>query len=179
MKKIIYLLIILPLFIVTCRKKEEIDFSQYKASGYLLGNSWQASSANFTLNYNNTFVVNLPKYNELKELRQMIGLLNLSVFNDTIILRPLKTTTTGTPDSIIPSANFGLFLADGDLLGDSYKLLEDGTFKNWVYLKKVSKDEIAGKFQVAFVIKERLYPFNKTLPDTLYFTSGEFLSRRR
>ena len=178
MKKIIYLLIILTLLFVTCRKKDEVDLTQYKASGYLLGDNWQASNANFSLAYNNTIWFNISKYNELHELRQQIGLLNLNVSQDTIFL---KTWEKGaTLDSIIkPGANFSTFLSDGDLLGDIYKLLEDGTFKNWVLLKKVSENEISGKFQVAFVIKDRLYPFIKTLPDTIYFTKGEFLARRR
>lgn len=178
MKKIIYLLLILPSLFITCKKKDEVDLSQYKASGYLLGDIWQASNVNFSLEYNNTIWFNLSKYNELHELRQQIGLLNLNVSQDTIFLKPWEKGAT--LDSIIkPGAYFSTFLSDGDLLGDRYKLLEDGTFKNWVLIKKVSDNEISGKFQVAFVIKDRLYADRKTLPDTLYFTNVEFLARRR
>lgn len=173
MKKIIYLLIILPFFIVTCRKKEEIDLSQYKASGYLLGNLWQASRVSFSVTSNNTIWFNLSKFNESKELREQIGLLSLNFTKDTIFFN--KAQLNGN----IPSANFATFLSDGDLIGDSYRFLDSKDFKSWVLLNQISEDEISGKFQVANVVKERSNLVTKPLPDTINFTKGEFLARRR
>ncbi len=179
MKKIIYLLVIVPFFIVTCRKKDEVDLTQYKASGYLLGDIWQASKVNFTLAANNTIWFNLSKYNEFNELREQIGLLNLNVTKDTIFLKPWKPSISWVTDSIIPAAYFATFLSDGDLIGDSYKVLDSTDFKNWVLLTQISQDEISGKFQVSYVTKSRSNIVTKPLPDTIYFTKGEFLARRR
>ena len=179
MKKIIYLFIILSFLLVTCKKKNEEDLSQYKASVYLSGNSWHASKVSFTLAANNTIWFNLSKFNEFNELREQIGLLNLNITKDTIFLKSWKPSLTWVTDSVVPAANFTTFLSDGDLIGDSYKVLESNNFRSWVLLNQISQDEISGKFQVSYVVKKRSNLVTMPLPDTINFTKGEFLARRR
>jgi hypothetical protein len=176
MKKLI-LVIAVTSFFLSCRKKEVIDLSQYKASAYLLGAPWQASRVEFSVEANNTLWFGISKFNELNELRQQISLQNLTVSKDTIFLKTWKKSTNWVTDPITPTASFSTFLSDGHVLGYGYDFLEDKNFKSWVVLKKVSEEEISGTYQVAFVLKESFTSVKNVLPDSLYFTKGEFFAR--
>jgi hypothetical protein len=177
MKKLILAVVAVIYFFLSCRKKEEIDITQYKATGYLLGAPWQASRVVFSLAANNTLSFGIVKYNELGELRQSISLQNLNISKDTIFLKTWKKSANWVTDPITPTAIFSTFLSDGHVLGYGYDFLEDKNFKSWVVLKKVSEEEISGTFQVAFVLKESFTSVKNTLPDSLYFTKGEFFAR--
>ncbi len=170
MKKNIFLICLCGLFF-TCRKKDEIDWTQYKASCYISGSTWQASKVVFSLEPNNTLHFGLLKFNEANELRQSLSLDDLNISKDTVFLKHRN--------SLAPSANFATTISHGDVLGEFYELLEDENFKSWVLLNKVSEDEISGQFQVAFKVDFRTSPLKNPLPDSIYLTKGVFFAHRK
>ena len=177
--KVLFFIISISILFTTCKKKEEIDFSQYKASAFLLGTAWQASKVEFDLEVNNTLGFGISKSNENNELRHQISLQNLTVSKDTIFLKYWNPGPNWVTAPIVPTASFATFLSHGDVLGESYHLLEDKNFKSWVILNQVSEDEISGKFQIAFVMDFRTSPLRNPLPDSIYFTEGSFFARRK
>jgi len=94
---------------------------------------------------------------------------------------PVRIFRTCREDTFV-GANFHLLGADGDVLLDSYRVLE--TEDNWVQVTDYNANtgEIKGTFQIAFVhgsiydvVKRE--KFVTSFPDTVRFTNGQFHTR--
>ena len=84
----------------------------------------------------------------------------------------LSKTQTVDMDSL-SGASFATRVADGDVIGDFYDLLE-GEIENEVTIDRIEDEEIWGTFQVAFVKDTTYGEGDPTAPDTLIFTDGQF-----
>lgn len=85
-------------------------------------------------------------------------------------------------ENILVGANFHLLGADGDVLLDSYQVLE--TEDNWVNISSYNANtgEVRGTFQISFVhgSAEDVVKREKVVtdfPDTIRFTNGQFHTR--
>ena len=92
--------------------------------------------------------------------------------NNSIGENIITPTTPHAVDST-HGAFYGTLIDDGDVLGDSYDLLE-GIIENKLTIDKKEGDEIWGTFQAAFVKDKTYLPEDPTAPDTVIFTNGKF-----
>ncbi len=111
--------------------------------------------------------------NTVWALRNRISIQNLELnLNDTMILnhQPVGQATK-------LSAFFSTLLADGDLSGECYELLETAAFQNWIVLSEHQEEigEIAGSLQASFLISDNCPPKDiSSDPDTIYLTECSF-----
>ena len=90
---------------------------------------------------------------------------------------PLSMTSLYVKDSLIGSG-YSIWVSDGHVLGDAYKLLEGDPIEDYIEITEISGDEIKGNFQVSYFRDNPEDP-NRPTPDTLIFTDGRFHTRIR
>lgn len=178
MEKIICFTLIFIVTIIACKKT---NLELYYNQATINGEEWDWAKQKSQYHYNGRtgdFIFNLEKLNQYNESRENIIFNNIktSITKDTIFLKSLKLgTSSDFPE--IPSANFYLNGADGDVIIGGYILLEEQNFPSWLILEKINNKVIKGNFQIAFINASDIPA--ATRPDTIRFTKGEFLARYR
>ncbi len=72
--------------------------------------------------------------------------------------------------SDLPRAWYSTILADGDVVGDSFYVLE--TADNFIDITSLDKSEVIAKFQISFLRDATRGKSNAGIPDTIRFTDG-------
>jgi hypothetical protein len=172
MKKYLPVFIFLAI-IITCCKKDDDIFYWGEVSLKWNGDYWMEESkirAFENLPHHQGINIEMERFNSNGFEREDIFIYKIPL---TIGRFDISETKAYEIDDLT-GASYTTLLDDGDVIGDFYKLLEDG-HDNFVEIEKIKGDEIWGTFEVAFV-KDLIGSVegDPMAPDTVIITEGMF-----
>lgn len=188
-----FLLALIALILVTCRKKDdpvpywgEVSASingQSWNQQFTMGQSWRIKISgvpgNDVSNHpcnQNTFGLQIHRFNSEDLWREALSFTKIP-------RQPGTYALTGEPGpceiDTLPAASFATLQDDGDVLQDYYVLVKAENNYVTVNSFNASNGEVSGTFGATFVIDSRSKLEPSSLPDTLRFTNGQFHTRFR
>ena len=171
MRQLIFTTLIGFTLLLACSKDQSEDYYWGTTTAEFDQNTWEAkpySMVNAPYKQGIDFLIH--KFN-----KQGFQTENLFIYKvpEQIGRYPITKTEVRDIDSLV-GAQFFTLLDGGDVLGDSYSLL-DGVVENFIEITKIKDDQIWADFQVAFVRNGTNN--SPSYPDTIVFTNGSIHTR--
>lgn len=155
----------------SCKKDKSADPYWGDAMALLNGNIWTPKIyAGANEPYQQGIDILMNKYNDQDFLRQTLFLYKIP---KQVGKYPLVENDIRVIDSLT-GAEFYTSLEDGDILGDTFILL-DNIVDNYVQIDKIEGDQLWGTFQMALIRDGQ--KSDLSVPDTIIITGGEFHTR--
>jgi hypothetical protein len=125
----------------------------------------------YCFSYDNKFKLHFDGYHETEFLRYKLTFGNLEKR-----IYSIDSIESFTGNNQIEYATFYTLLLDGDVFGNSYKVIEN--YQNYFEINQFDeiKNEFTGKFTIAFVV-DSLDKNEQSTPDTILISNGEFKAK--
>jgi hypothetical protein len=181
-KHISFLLLPLSFLVATfvffgCKKPEEqVDVYKGTANALRNGEFWDAEcTALYSLQNENEVSISIDRYNTIGEKREHLSIVRIPLVTGLYTVVKLETDSV---NNILTqySASYFSVTADGDAVDGIYHVLESDS--NCIEITKIDLNtkNFVGKFSITYV-RDTTFNMNSNLPDTLWFTEGEFQTK--
>jgi len=176
MKYLMIVLLMVSCF--SCEKEEAMPFDNYSVEyigecSLTINGEEQIFSTHMSFSYGTEETVGLSIVKLSPEGFKRRGL-GISSVPLNLELLPLVRSTT--QDVIEGEASYHSLLGDGDVLGNSYVLIERDSIEDFLQLTSINMDtrEVKGTFQLSLSIGSLKDKVDPTMPDTIIITDGYF-----
>lgn len=180
MKRRLILGMLLLLSLAACSEEdfmEEKDTSQYRANLLLNGEPWTFTAISGRSNCDSDrLVMSLGYYNENNFRRMSLGISNFPAQPGKYTLLRRYSGQNECESNLI-YASLHTLLDDGDVLGESFHIVEDAPDNELIITRYDSANQLLeGRFQMTFAVTELFRIDELDFPDTVRITYGSFFT---